>query len=130
MKFVGKFSGKFLPRSAGDNWLAMGEVTELELTWPVCPYCEEKIAPLWPVRSLSTDGKPANYHEECFIRMLVGSAAHQLKECPCYRSDGARHDPPGWTKRQAAQLALETFQMEMRRKKEEAAIPPWRRLIT
>jgi len=43
------------------------------------------------------------------MRSVAGSAAHQLHECRCY--GGEREDPPGMTKRQAAALALETFNL-------------------
>lgn len=73
----------------------------------ICVYCEEPILP--------EDHKPLeawiqrNVHNECLVREIAGSAAHQLGECTCF--GGTREDPPGMTKRQAALLAYETFQL-------------------
>jgi hypothetical protein len=50
-----------------------------------------------------------DYHRECVIRIVVGSAAHQLGDCTC--SGGRREDPASMTKRQAAVLAVETYEM-------------------
>jgi hypothetical protein len=48
------------------------------------------------------------YHYPCFMRSIIGSAAHQLQKCSCY--GGAWEDPPELTKRQAAQLALDLWE--------------------
>lgn len=45
-------------------------------------------------------------HTECRIRLVMGSAAHQLGECTC--CGGTRADPPGVSRREAARLAYET----------------------
>jgi hypothetical protein len=103
-------SGKLFFRLPGEGiWKFGGAVSNITLHWPVCPYCTEEITPYWPVRSFLTDGKPIDYHEECAIRMLVGSAAHQLQECSCFVKGGSRHDPPGVSKRAAAKLAFDCF---------------------
>jgi len=77
---------------------------------PYCAHCEE---PLLPVEKLLTfeydDGSKAPVHVECFMRKILGSAAHQLKECSCHLGANGREEPPGLTKRQAARLALETY---------------------
>ncbi len=69
------------------------------LLMPDCTWCEE---------SLDGGERSDGYHNECFIRAIIGSAAHQLEECTCY--GGTREDPPGVTRRQAAILAFECFQ--------------------
>jgi hypothetical protein len=72
-----------------------------------CTYCEEPIQP--------EEHKPLearlqrNMHNECLVRAVVGSAAHQLGECSCF--GGTREDPPGMTARQAALLAYDTFKI-------------------
>ena len=78
-------------------------MSELRINDP-CPKCEEPILPGEDVRQLDR----GFVHYECLIRMIMGCAAHQLRECPCF--GGTRHDPPGMTHRQAARLALDTFQ--------------------
>jgi hypothetical protein len=68
----------------------------------ICSYCDEEILPD------EIDGDyDWRWHRECLIRATVGSAAHQLHECPCY--GGTREDPPGLTLREAAKLAFDCF---------------------
>lgn len=67
-----------------------------------CDYCEEEILEF---EQATAQG---GLHRECAVRAVFGSAAHQLKECPCYGGDG--DDPPGMSDRAAAKLAFETFQ--------------------
>ena len=75
-----------------------------------CAHCEE---PLLPREKLLTfeydDGTKAPVHVECFMRRILGSAAHQLKECSCHLGPAGREEPPGLTKRQCARLALDTY---------------------
>lgn len=67
-----------------------------------CQYCEEEIE--------AGEASPMpGMHRECAIRSVVGSAAHQLKECSCY--GGTREDPPNLSIREAAKLAAETFRV-------------------
>jgi len=49
----------------------------------------------------------APFHHECFIRMIVGSAAHQQGTCSC--RGGEDHDPPELSIRDAAKLAYLAF---------------------
>ena len=72
-----------------------------------CPHCVEPILPEEPTRIIIHDGSPARFHVECVMRMVVGSAAHQLGDCSC--TGGTREEPPGLTKRQCAILAYGTF---------------------
>lgn len=44
------------------------------------------------------------YHQECHIRLIVGSVAHQQKRCTCY--GGKDEDDPALTRREAAQQAM------------------------
>jgi hypothetical protein len=68
-----------------------------------CQYCDEIIE-----AGEASPGMP-NMHSDCAIRAVVGSAAHQLRECSCY--GGTREDPPGLSIRAAAKLAAETFRL-------------------
>ena len=66
----------------------------------ICEYCGEEIR----------DGEESvqeNFHRECLVRAVFGSAAHQLGECSCFGGD--REDPPGVSVREAAKLAYDTF---------------------
>jgi hypothetical protein len=51
-----------------------------------------------------TDGLP--YHRVCFLRTIIGSVAHVEERCSCFVPGADEGDPPGMTKRQAAELAL------------------------
>jgi hypothetical protein len=73
------------------------------MTIGACPYCDEALRDGEPVIYGASQG----FHRECFIRMIAGSAAHQLGECSC--CGGNREDPPGVSRREAAKLAYETF---------------------
>ena len=59
-----------------------------------CEYCHEPLA----------KGE-TQFHRECLVRMVAGSAAHQLGECSCF--GGSREDPPGLSLRESAKLAAE-----------------------
>lgn len=63
-----------------------------------CEWCEEVL-----------DRVDQRMHPECLVRVLLGSAAHQLGDCSC--SGGTREDPPDVTRREAAKLAYDTFWM-------------------
>jgi len=78
----------------------------------LCAYCGEAIESGDPgctiphVDEHGTTERP--YHQECHIRMVVGSLGHLKKRCSCY--GGTEHDPPGMTPRQAARAAWVYFQ--------------------
>lgn len=72
-----------------------------------CPHCDEPVTPR--ERFVAVNDGRDRFHRECFIRMLAGSAGHQMGECRCF--GGTRRDPPGLTLRQAAVLAYDTFKI-------------------
>jgi hypothetical protein len=53
------------------------------------------------------------YHRECFLRLVVGSVAHQERRCTCFAGT-ANEDESGMTKRQAALAALKTYERRAR----------------
>jgi hypothetical protein len=75
-----------------------------------CPHCDEPIVHGEVTRLINDLGALTLFHEECVIRMVAGSAAHQLGDCAC--NGGTREDPPGLTKRQCAMLAFDMFNMQ------------------
>lgn len=70
-----------------------------------CTYCDEPVLP--GEQHLSFHGEPM--HQECGFRSVVGSVAHVLKRCHCYKLGSKLNDPPGMTKREAARAALNLF---------------------
>lgn len=76
-----------------------------------CNYCSEPIT-LHEVNARSVPmplikNSLRDYHSECIIRAVLGSAAHMLSECSCF--GGTREDPPGMSLRDAARLAADVF---------------------
>jgi hypothetical protein len=49
------------------------------------------------------------YHLACWLRPMIGSAAHIEQRCCCYVAGSSDNDDPKLTKRQAAQAALEAW---------------------
>jgi hypothetical protein len=49
----------------------------------------------------------APLHLECFLRTVLGSAAHQEGRCSCFGGTG--EDPPGMSKRESARAAQRAF---------------------
>ena len=75
-----------------------------------CIWCEERVEDLADLRELPMLGGPtssAYYHNDCLIRSLVGSVAHQEGRCSCH--GGVDEDDPALTRRQAATAAAEYF---------------------
>lgn len=76
-----------------------------------CAWCSEPIAegdagfmlPL--VTESGAVDKP--YHENCFLRQIVGSVGHLRGVCSC--NGGSEEDPPEMTARQAANAAVEYY---------------------
>lgn len=66
-------SGRLLV--AFNHWVAYRLAVKLR-----CPHCGENLA----CRDRFTDNSGSRYHRECFIRMVAGSAKHQLRKCSCY----------------------------------------------
>lgn len=92
---------------------------EMELTeTPVgelCAHCAEKIEDgdggiLSPMGRL-VDGElvvtSEPWHAECWVRSLMGSAAHIAGRCSCFVPGASENDDPNLTKRQAAVVAYE-----------------------
>jgi hypothetical protein len=64
-----------------------------------CIYCGEII-----LLSETFAGSQAKTHYECGIRMVMGSVAHQKRECSCFGGTGG--DDPNLSLRENAQLAF------------------------
>jgi hypothetical protein len=74
-----------------------------------CLYCGEAIEPDEPGYSQIYMG-PVDYfrvfyHRACFLRTIMGSAAHIEKRCSCYVPGATENDDPNLTPREAAQAA-------------------------
>lgn len=67
----------------------------------VCRICDEAIAQ-GDMGTIDADGNVEHY--ECLMRLIIGSVGHLKRRCSCYGGD--EEDPPGMTKRQAAQAAV------------------------
>lgn len=97
----------FEMRWFGESWHADICFSQPHAETPVgepCCHCEEKIED-GDQGYIYANGPAA--HRNCFIRQISGSLAHILKRCGCFVPGSQEHDPPGLTKRQAANLAAE-----------------------
>lgn len=65
-----------------------------------CLHCEEAIVE-GDIGTVNYGGQIMHY--ECGMRGVIGSVGHQNRTCSCY--GGTEEDPPGMTRRQAAQAA-------------------------
>ena len=68
-----------------------------------CAWCGDQVLPGDLQHALLPD-----YHYACALRATLGSIGHAQGTCSCYVKDGtAEDDPPGITRRQAAQLVAD-----------------------
>lgn len=78
-----------------------------------CDWCEEYVGPGETgiaLPHIGTPGKPTvHFHEECYIRQLIGSVAHQQERCSCYGGDS--EDDPSLTRHQAALAAYNLWKL-------------------
>ena len=93
----------------GKSWGSDLCVTQPHIDTPVgeeCSHCGEKI-------EAGDDGiRYANgpvAHRNCFLRGFIGSVAHLERRCSCYVPGATCTDPPGLTRRQAADAAVKLY---------------------
>ena len=67
-----------------------------------CVFCGELVRSGEAARTLVND---RNVHHECALRQVIGSVAHLEQRCSCYVPGATCGDPPGMTRRQAANAA-------------------------
>jgi hypothetical protein len=94
----------------GEDWGAPCCEPELHIETPVgakCVWCSERIvngdtgftSVVYPTNQI------IHYHENCYLRQILGSVAHIEGRCSCYGT-GTESDPPDMTLRQAATAAV------------------------
>lgn len=66
-----------------------------------CILCGERITPADELAMMFIEP----VHFECGVRAIAGSVGHQQGRCSCF--GGTEEDPPGMTRRQAAQAAAD-----------------------
>jgi hypothetical protein len=80
-----------------------------------CLYCDEQInkgAEFRTIPHLGENGSSTEQvHEECFVRMFAGSAAHQRRQCSCF--GGSDHEERGLSRRESALKAYAVFKERM-----------------
>lgn len=71
-----------------------------------CAYCREEILPheLMDV----TQSDECRAHRECWLRIIVGSAPHQLGKCSCGADEECEEDET-LTRRESARAAAAVF---------------------
>jgi hypothetical protein len=87
---------------------------DLEIPVPVgktCTHCQEAIGP-------NDSGVKYCEHEfahrNCHLRQVLGSVAHIERRCGCYVKGSEEDDPPGLTRRQAADAAVAAWEAQKR----------------
>jgi hypothetical protein len=68
-----------------------------------CAYCFE---PILETDDGFSDSAKTPFHRECFLRLLSGSVAHQMRLCSCYLGENADQCVEGASRRHAARLAM------------------------
>lgn len=75
-----------------------------------CLRCGEPVLPDEPQEGgyLLTPERhvPIVQHRACAVRAVIGSVAHLERRCSCYIPGADEGDPPGLSKREAAEAAL------------------------
>jgi hypothetical protein len=75
-----------------------------------CTYCEEDIL---LDEDGFVDGEGSPFHRECWLRLLVGSVAHQRGLCGCYQHESVAmsEESEGFlSRREAAKLAVAYYE--------------------
>lgn len=74
----------------------------------ICSYCEEEIITGDAVEYLN--GGQVALHKNCEMRAIIGSVAHVEHRCSCFVPGSTESDPPGMTRREAANAAVKLWQ--------------------
>ena len=78
-----------------------------------CIWCGDPIGPedngFMVGHCTGTGTEELPWHQECYLRMLVGGVHHQERRCTCFGGD-LPSDPPEMTIHEAAQAAAALFQ--------------------
>jgi hypothetical protein len=75
-----------------------------------CMHCGEEIL-LGEEVTLVNNGQ-AMMHVNCEMREIIGSVAHLERRCSCFVPDSSEGDPPGMTRREAADLAVKLWRQQ------------------
>jgi hypothetical protein len=73
---------------------------------PHCVWCEEPLQPGDRVYHYAND---ARAHQVCMLRQVLGSVAHIEERCGCFLPGANETDPPGLSRRQAAEAAVQVW---------------------
>jgi len=71
----------------------------------ICLWCDEPILP----GERFVDCLSGATHQECMLRQVVGSVAHQMKLCNCFIAGSKAGDPDTVTRREAARVAADLW---------------------
>ena len=75
-----------------------------------CLYCEEKI--LCDDAVIPENNGKAAMHVNCEMRGVIGSVAHLERRCSCFVPGSTESDPPGMTRREAADAAVTLWRQQ------------------
>jgi len=78
-----------------------------------CTHCTEEILAGddgFIIDAVLADGAhDAPFHRACWLRGIFGSVAHIERQCSCFVPGSDECDPPGMSKREAAELAVKKW---------------------
>jgi hypothetical protein len=72
-----------------------------------CEHCHEEIVEGDAI--ISCNNGEVLTHHNCGLRGIIGSLAHLEKRCSCFVPGAEETDPPGMTRRQAADAAVDLW---------------------
>lgn len=93
----------------GEAWNSMiAQQERVETPQAPCHWCNEDIVEGEKGLVLPGSEGDVPFHQECFLRQIVGSVNHQQGICSCF--GGVDEDPAGLSVREAAKAAVKLFE--------------------
>jgi hypothetical protein len=86
-----------------------------------CLHCGEEIAIGDQIIS-TNNGKDA-MHKNCGLRGVIGSVAHLERRCSCFIPGAMEGDPPGMTRREAADAAVRVWLQQQKEESTMSEVP-------
>lgn len=105
-----KYFGRIWPSGICDD----GDKVETPVGRP-CLWCGEEIVDGDQgimMSYMDTEVTLQPMHKNCMIRQTVGSVARIERHCSCFVPGSEEEDPPGMTRREAADAAVEAWERQ------------------
>lgn len=96
------------------NWFGNIPMPGVEIPVPLGAFCTHCAEPIAATDSGIRYPDQAHAHRSCFLRQILGSAAHIEKRCGCYVPGSLASDDEALSKRQAAEAAVAAWDRKQR----------------